>query len=40
VFTDDRHAKHRWPLLFFALWWSIHIEQLAPPEALARLVDG
>jgi asparagine synthase (glutamine-hydrolysing) len=38
VFNDDRHAKHRWPLLFFAVWWGIHAERLTPEEALRRLI--
>ena len=37
VFRDDRHADHRWPLLFFAVWWGIHMDRLAPAEAMARL---
>jgi asparagine synthase (glutamine-hydrolysing) len=38
VFRDERLAEHRWPLLFFAVWWGIHMERLAPNEALARLL--
>jgi asparagine synthase (glutamine-hydrolysing) len=38
VFRDERHAEHRWPLLFFAVWWGIHLDRLQPAEALARLV--
>jgi asparagine synthase (glutamine-hydrolysing) len=38
VFAQDRYAQHRWPLLFFALWWSIHMDRLTPEEALARLL--
>ena len=37
VFRDSRHADHRWPLLFFAVWWGIHVERLDPAEALSRL---
>jgi asparagine synthase (glutamine-hydrolysing) len=37
VFRDERHAEHRWPLLFFAVWWGIHLDRLEPSEALARL---
>jgi asparagine synthase (glutamine-hydrolysing) len=40
VFDDDREAQHRWPLLFFAVWWGIHVERLAPREALERLTGG
>jgi asparagine synthase (glutamine-hydrolysing) len=38
VFREDRLAQHRWPLLFFAVWWGIHVERAAPAEALARLI--
>ena len=37
VFSDDRLAEHRWPLLFFAVWSGVHVERLAPAEALERL---
>ena len=37
VFREERLAEHRWPLLFFAVWWGIHVDRLAPAEALARL---
>ncbi|MGZ5945128.1 MAG: asparagine synthase (glutamine-hydrolyzing) [Caulobacteraceae bacterium] len=37
VFRDERLAEHRWPLLFFAVWWGIHVDRLQPSEALARL---
>jgi asparagine synthase (glutamine-hydrolysing) len=40
IFRDERHAEHRWPLLFFALWWSIHAERLSPRDAMARLMQG
>jgi hypothetical protein len=39
VFDDERHAQHRWPLLFFAVWWGIHAERMTPKEALARLIE-
>jgi asparagine synthase (glutamine-hydrolysing) len=38
VFEDDRLAQHRWPLLFFAVWWGIHADRMTPAESLARLV--
>jgi asparagine synthase (glutamine-hydrolysing) len=38
AFAEERHAEHRWPLLFFALWWGIHMDRLSPAEALARLL--
>jgi asparagine synthase (glutamine-hydrolysing) len=31
-------AGRRWPLLFFAVWSLIHLERLAPDEALAEAV--
>ena len=37
VFREERGAQHRWPLLFFAVWWGVHMEKLSPAEALARL---
>jgi asparagine synthase (glutamine-hydrolysing) len=39
VFRDGRYAEHRWPLLFFAVWWGIHVERLKPAEALSRLTS-
>ena len=38
VFSDERHASSRWPLLFYALWYVIHIEGAGPDEALQALV--
>ena len=38
VFADGQHAQHRWPLLFYALWWRIHVEQEAPEAALKSLL--
>ena len=37
VFREEKFAERRWPLLFFAVWWGIHVDRLAPAEALARL---
>ena len=37
VFREERLAEHRWPLLFFAVWWGIHMDRLTPAEALKRL---
>ena len=33
VFTDERQARHRWRLLFYALWWSIHVGGASAAEA-------
>lgn len=38
VFTDDKQAHNRWPLLFFALWSLIHIEGADPNAALRSLL--
>lgn len=37
VFKEDR-SRFQWPLLFFAVWWGIHIERLSPSDALTRLM--
>ncbi len=39
VFTDETQAHNRWPLLFYALWWSIHISGMARNEALDALLS-
>ena len=38
IFRDPSRADRLWPLLFFALWWSIHIERASPDEAMAALI--
>ena len=38
VFKDNRLSAHRWPLLFFAVWWGIHAERMPPEAALARVL--
>jgi asparagine synthase (glutamine-hydrolysing) len=38
VFDRDEHAASRWPLLFFALWWSIHIGGATRAEAAAAVM--
>lgn len=38
IFTDETHAAHRWPLLFYAMWWRIHVEAEAPEAALKSLL--
>ncbi len=38
VFTDEKQAHNRWPLLFFALWSLIHIEGAEPAAALTSLL--
>ena len=39
AFRDDAQAPSRWPLLFYALWWTIHIGRASPAEA-AEVVLG
>jgi asparagine synthase (glutamine-hydrolysing) len=39
VFADEAHAAARWPLLFYALWWTIHLGGAAPGEALKSLIE-
>jgi asparagine synthase (glutamine-hydrolysing) len=38
VFTDEKLARHRWPVLFYAVWWSIHIGGRERRDALAELL--
>ncbi len=38
VFTDEKQAHNRWPLLFFALWSLIHVEGADPNAALRSLL--
>lgn len=38
VFTDDRQASSRWPLLFYALWWTIHIGGATAREAAEAVI--
>ena len=39
VFTDERQAHNRWKLMFYALWWTIHVGGASPGEA-AETVFG
>ena len=39
AFEDEKRSARWWPLLFFALWWSIQIDRAEPVEALAGLVS-
>lgn len=34
VFDRDEHASARWPLLFYAVWWNIHVEGMDRRPAL------
>jgi asparagine synthase (glutamine-hydrolysing) len=38
VFSDDALAASRWPLLFYALWWTIHIAGATAAEAAEAVV--
>lgn len=40
IFAPGGKAKLRWPLLFFALWSLIHVEQAQPADALAALLGS
>jgi len=40
VFTDARQAHNRWRLLFYALWWTIHVGGASPAEAAEALGIG
>ena len=40
IFTRDSGEKHRWPLLFYAVWWNIHVGGAEPAEALAALLPN
>jgi asparagine synthase (glutamine-hydrolysing) len=40
MFADERYASHRWPLLFYALWWSIHISGATAAEAAEAVIGG
>ena len=37
VFTDPAQAHNRWPLLFYALWWTIHMGGASAGEAAVML---
>jgi asparagine synthase (glutamine-hydrolysing) len=39
VFTDERQAHNRWRLVFYALWWTIHVGGASADEA-AEAVFG
>jgi asparagine synthase (glutamine-hydrolysing) len=38
VFGEAGPASARWPLLFYALWWSVHIAGAEPEAALDTLI--
>ena len=40
VFSDDAQAAARWPLLFYALWWTIHIGGATRAEAAEAVLGG
>ena len=37
VFNDAEAGKHWWPLKFYALWWTIHVDGASPSEAAGAL---
>ncbi len=38
AFADPSAGEHWWPLLFYALWWSIHVGGASPQEAGAAFL--
>ncbi len=38
VFEREEHASSRWPLLFYAVWWNIHVAGMERGEALRVLL--
>jgi asparagine synthase (glutamine-hydrolysing) len=38
VFTDPTQAHNRWPLMVYALWWSIHVGGASKAEAAAEVL--
>ena len=40
VFEHDDQPAGRWPLLFYAVWWNIHVAGMERREALAALLPG
>lgn len=38
IFEREGGEKHRWPLLFYAVWWNIHVGGMEPRDALAALL--
>jgi asparagine synthase (glutamine-hydrolysing) len=39
VFADDEAAASRWPLLFYAVWWTIHIGGADRNSVLSHFVE-
>ncbi|CAN5385861.1 asparagine synthase (glutamine-hydrolyzing) [soil metagenome] len=37
VFADPSQGKHWWPLMFYALWWTLHVGGASPKEAAEAL---
>jgi asparagine synthase (glutamine-hydrolysing) len=40
AFAREDGAKHRWPLLFYALWWNIHVAGMERTDALRELAGS
>ncbi|WP_282008113.1 asparagine synthase (glutamine-hydrolyzing) [Brevundimonas aveniformis] len=40
VFERDDQPSGRWPLLFYAVWWNIHVAGMERKEALAALLPS
>jgi asparagine synthase (glutamine-hydrolysing) len=39
VFEHDDHTSGRWPLLFYAVWWNIHVAGMNRRDALEALLS-
>ena len=40
AFRDPEQTGSRWPLLFYALWWSLHIGSATRQEVAESLLGG
>ena len=40
VFERDEHASGRWPLLFYAVWWNMHVAGMERNAALRALLPS
>ncbi len=39
IFARDGGEQHRWPLLFYAVWWNIHVGGMERGDALQALLS-
>ena len=40
IFADPTAGKHWWPLMFYALWWTIHLGGATPGEAAETVIGN